>query len=137
MKNELRWKQRFENFEKACFLLNSVLGKNADEYSDLEKEGIIKRFEFTFELAWKTMKDYLEYNGVTLYPVTPRVVIKEAFKSRVIEDGQVWIDMLENRSIMFHTYNPENFEKAIGWIFNEYTAAIGQVYLFFKQKAAE
>ncbi|MCE1247580.1 MAG: nucleotidyltransferase substrate binding protein [Firmicutes bacterium] len=132
MKNERRWRQRFENFEKAWLLLESAVSKDCKSYSDLEKEGIIQRFEFTFELAWKTIRDYLEYNGVELQVVTPRSVIEAGFGSKIIVDGQVWIDMLENRNIMSHTYNKENFEKAVEWIFNDYSEAIRQVWSFFR-----
>ena len=60
--------------------------------SDLEKEGLIQRFEYSYELAWKTMKDYLEEHGTNINPVTPRNVIKEAFSENIITDGQVWVE---------------------------------------------
>jgi nucleotidyltransferase substrate binding protein (TIGR01987 family) len=64
MKNpDIRWKQRFENYQKALFLLSDALKEGADKLSLLEKEGTLQRFEFTFELAWKVMKDYLEEGG--------------------------------------------------------------------------
>ncbi len=62
---DVRWKQRFQNFDKAFVLLRSAFDdRNLEDFSDLEQEGIIQRFEFTFELAWKTIKDYLQDNGV-------------------------------------------------------------------------
>lgn len=91
---DIRWKQRFENFEKAYFLLRDVFIEK-QEFSNLEKEGIIQRFEFTFELAWKTVKDYLESSGVMIATITPKNVIKEAFAAKIIIDGKMWIDMLE------------------------------------------
>ena len=69
-KKEVRWKQRFQNFSRAYNLLNSVLEENdIDDLSNLEQEGVIQRFEYTYELAWKTLKDYLEYNGACGFPV--------------------------------------------------------------------
>lgn len=88
--NDIRWLQRFENFSRAYGLLRSALEeRDLDDFSDLEQEGIIQRFEYTYELSWKTMKDYLEHEGVVISPVTPRNVIKEAFAARIVEDGQV------------------------------------------------
>ncbi|TAK72703.1 MAG: nucleotidyltransferase [Gammaproteobacteria bacterium] len=135
---ELRWQQRFENFERAFILLRSALEqKSLGEFSDLEKEGIVQRFEYTYELAWKTLKDYLEYTGVVLEQITPRQVIKEAFAANVIHDGKVWIEMLEHRNLMSHTYNQKTFEKAIEAIARKYLAVLDQVYIFLKEKSLE
>ncbi len=108
---DIRWKQRFQNYEKAYFLLKDALeSKELSEYSDLEKEGgIAQRYEYTFELAWKVLKDYLVYSGINLEQVTPRVVIKEAFAAKIIDDGQAWLDMLEYRNLLSHTYDKKNF----------------------------
>ncbi|HEY5585015.1 MAG TPA: nucleotidyltransferase substrate binding protein [Ruminiclostridium sp.] len=76
MQNDIRWKQRFQNFDRAFLLLRSVFEeKDRGEFSQLEQEGIILRFEYTYELAWKTMKDYLLDNGIViLNEITPRNV---------------------------------------------------------------
>lgn len=132
---KIRWQQRFENFERAYNLLREVFkNKSFKEFSALEKEGIVQRFEYTFELAWKTLKDYLEYTGVTLEQITPREVIKKAFAAKIISDGQAWIDMLDHRNLMSHTYNPKTFEKAIEAISTHYLPAIEQVYALLKEK---
>jgi len=68
---------------------------------ELEKEGLIQR-EYSYELAWKTMKDYLEEQGANINPVTPRKVIKEAFAANIITDGQVWVDMMLHRNLLSH-----------------------------------
>ena len=99
MQEDIRWKQRFDNFDRAFTLLRTALQSCAlDDFSDLEQEGIIQRFEYSFELAWKTMKDYLENSGVALSPVTPRAVIKEAFAAKMIDDGDGWIAMMLDRN---------------------------------------
>ena len=73
---DIRWKQRFQNFDRAFLLLRSALEERGlEQMSDLEKEGLIQRFEYSNELAWKTMKDYLEEHGTNINPVTPRNVI--------------------------------------------------------------
>ena len=95
MRNDIRWKQRLENFERAFLLLKEAFEKDPAEMSDLEKEGVIQRFEYTFELAWKTLHDYLVYSGVSFDQITPRSIIKQAFAAKIIKDGQTWMDMLE------------------------------------------
>lgn len=125
-----------ENFERAFLLLKEALS-DLDTLSDLEKEGIVQRFEYTFELAWKTVKDYLEYSGIELNQVTPRAVIKQAFASKIISDGNTWIDMLEQRNLMAHTYSRENFDTAIQLISEHYFAAIHQVYELLKTQCLE
>jgi len=137
MSKNIRWKQRFENFESAFMLLKEALENDISEMSDLEKEGVVQRFEYTFELAWKTLKDYLVYSGVVFDQITPRRVIKEAFAARIIEDGQTWIDMLEQRNLMSHTYDKETFDGVIRNITKSYFAAVEQVFTWLKQKTLE
>ncbi len=105
--------------------------------SDLEKEGAIQRFEYTFELAWKTLKDYLIYSGIIFDQITPRAVIKQAFAARIIEDGQIWIEMLEQRNLMSHTYNREIFETVFCSIAERYVGALEQVFRWLKEEAMQ
>ena len=137
MNKNIRWKQRFDNFESAFTLLKEAFEKDIAEMSDLEKEGVVQRFEYTFELAWKTLKDYLIYSGIVFDQITPRRVIKEAFAARIIEDGQTWIDMLEQRNLMSHTYDKETFEGVIRNISQRYFAPLEQVFTWLKQKMLE
>jgi nucleotidyltransferase substrate binding protein (TIGR01987 family) len=83
--------------------LREVYERKLDSLSRLEKEGAIQRFEVAFELAWKTIKDYLEESGVVVDPVTPRNVIKEAFTARLLDEADVWIDMMLHRNLLSHT----------------------------------
>jgi nucleotidyltransferase substrate binding protein (TIGR01987 family) len=136
--DDTRWKQRFQNFERAFLLLKSTFkDKPLSEMSDLEKEGVVQRFEYTFELAWKTIKDYLEYTGIVLEQITPRQVIKQAFAAKIITDGTQWIEMLGHRNLMSHTYNKETFNNAVNAIANPYVKKIDQVYLLLKEKSVE
>ena len=79
MNQDIRWKQRFENFDRALGLLQEALAGGQENLSPLEQEGAAQRLEYTLELAWKCMKDYLENSGISIAPATPRQVIKEAF----------------------------------------------------------
>jgi len=87
-----------------------------------------QRFEYTLELAWKTVKDYyLEQSGVVLSAVTPRQVIKDAFAARILDDGQTWIDMIDHRNLISHAYDAAKFEEAVDAIHGRYLAAFAQV----------
>lgn len=127
----IRWKQRFQNFEKAFLQLESATIK-LQSLSDLEKEGLIQRFEYTFELAWKTLKNYLESQNVEAK--FPREVIKKGFQYEIIEDGEIWMDMLEKRNLMAHTYDEEIFNEAINQISTLYFSEIKKVFIFFKRQ---
>ena len=105
---DVRWKQRFANFERAFFALKeAVLLKNP---TDLEKEGTIQRFEFTHELAWQVMKDFLQHEGYQNI-VGSRSATKEAFNKDLLVNGQAWMDMIESRNETVHTYKHEILEQ--------------------------
>lgn len=130
-KKELRWQQRFDNFSRAFKQLSSVVGI-ASSLSDLEKEGMIQRFEYTFELAWKTLKDFLASQEVDA--AFPREVIKQSFHYELIDNGEIWMDMLERRNMLAHTYNEENFRQAVDLIVNHYFKEIEKLYSFMENK---
>lgn len=131
---DVRWQQRFQNFDRAVVLLREPIERDVTTLSNLEKEGTIQRFEFAVELAWKTLKDYMESEGKILAPVTPRNVIKEAFAARIISDGQVWIDMLDHRNLLAHTYDEATFDKAVLAIRDRYLNAIEELHLWLMER---
>lgn len=98
-----RYLQRREDLKNAVLRLQEAL--NEDEITDIVIDGVLHRFEFTFELAWKTMKDYLEYMGVIEKTGSPREVIKSAFQYNLIEDGEQWIEMMLSRNTLSHIYD--------------------------------
>lgn len=102
MEEDTRWQERFENYCKALSQLEAALQKR--DFSLLEKDGVIKRFEFTVELAWKTLQDILYERG-HLNAKGPKPVIKQAFRDEIIDDGQSWIDMLDDRNKSTHLYD--------------------------------
>lgn len=130
---EIRWVQRFENFEKA--LINFK-----DTIACIEQEGInkiytmalIQAFEIVFELSWKTLKDYLEYNG--LKTDTPRETIKEAFQKNIINNGQSWIEMMEARNKTSHTYREEYARELVSEILDNYVSLLDELFIYLKGK---
>lgn len=129
MKKDIRWKQRFQNFERAFIFLNKSC--KLEVYDELQSAGLIQSFEFTFELAWKTLKDYLQAQGLEVQ--FPREVIKQAFAAQLIEAGSLWIEMLDKRNELTHTYNQEQSQRAIQTIRNKYFPPIEQVYQVMKK----
>ena len=113
---EVRWKQRFENFDKSYKLLKKY--SNQSIKTELERAGIIQFFEMTFELAWKVLKDYLESEGYIVK--SPRETVKQAFQIGLIENGHIWIDALANRNLTTHTYDEELAQKMIKEILDDY-----------------
>lgn len=103
MQQDIRWKQRFSYYEKALVQLTEGIEQHGKNPIDIIKEGIIQRFEFTHELAWKVMKDYLEYEGLQNINGS-RSATKEAFNKGLLVQGQIWMDMIESRNKTVHTY---------------------------------
>jgi len=126
MDEDIRWKQRFQNYEKALVTLKNAVGLAAErDLTDLEKQGVIQGFEFTFELAWNVMKDYLEEQGITGI-IGSKNAIRHAFNKGLIDDGEVWIDMVNSRNLASHSYDEETAEELFSTIKNIY-------YLEFKK----
>ncbi|MCC7264796.1 MAG: nucleotidyltransferase substrate binding protein [Candidatus Latescibacteria bacterium] len=128
MNSDIRWQQRFDNLDRAVVLLGEVCARGIDSLSQLEKEGAIQRFEVAFELAWKTLRDYLEEAGVIVNPVTPRNVIKEAHAARLLGDAQVWIDMMLHRNLLSHTYDLKVFETVLQAVAQRYYPALSLLH---------
>ena len=102
-RNDVRWRQRFDNFRRALRqLTDAVTLLRSRPLSELERQGLIQAFEFTHELAWNVLKDYLEYEGIVGL-VGSRSTVREAFKRGLIDDGEVWMDMIDKRNLSSHT----------------------------------
>ena len=129
---DVRWKQRFQNYERAVALLHEPIDHGVEGLSTLEKEGMIQRFEFALELGWKTLKDYLDYEGLVIAPVTPRNVVKEAFGAGILPDGQVWIDMIDHRNLLSHTYDEKTFEAAVLAVRDRYFPALEALHAWLQ-----
>ena len=109
MEQDIRWLQRLENYSKALRKLEEaveIVNQNFDSPNiDLLKEGLIQRFEFTHELAWKVMKDYLEYQGYSDIKDS-RDAFRKSLAIGIIE-SPLWIDSIQTRNITSHTYDEE------------------------------
>lgn len=123
-----RWQQRFANFRKAILQLTEFVEK--PELNKFEKQGLIQCFEYTFELAWKTMKDYLEDQGFIVR--SPRQAIQTGFQMQIIKNGHVWIDALEKRNLMAHTYNEQLADEAEQLIRTNYYTMLREFSLFLE-----
>ncbi len=130
---DVRYRQRLENYSRALALLNSALEGGPDVLNDLEREGVIQRFEYTVELAWKVLKDFLEFQGAQIASVTPRSVVKEAFAARLIGDGQLWIDMLDHRNMLSHRYGGTLLGDALREIQHRYLPALKALESFLEE----
>ena len=130
MNEDVRWKQRFDNFRRAYKLLSQVI----QEYDDITKlepivqEGIIKRFEFTLELAWKTIKDKMQYDGLIIHKISPKPLLKQAYQSGYIQDIDQWIKMVNDRNLMAHTYDFSQFSQVLGRLQKDYYVLLEKLY---------
>ena len=102
--DNIRWKQRFANYLKALSQLSRFIEKG--DLNELEKQGLIQSFEYTYELAWNVIKDFYEYQGMTDIQGS-RDAIRTAFKMGLIDDGNGWMQMIGSRIKSSHTYNEE------------------------------
>jgi len=127
MGQDIRWKQRFSNYTRAFqYLTEAVVLSQQRELSALEQQGLIQSFEFTHELAWKMLKDYLEYQGVSNI-VGSRDASRVAFQNALIQDGEVWMQMIAARYQTSHTYNLKVTQSVVESILNRFYPAFNQL----------
>jgi nucleotidyltransferase substrate binding protein (TIGR01987 family) len=121
MKNQdIRWQQRFANYKKALVQLkNAVELSKQRPLSLLEKQGVIQAFEFTHELAWNVLKDYLEDQGNQNIKGS-KDTTREAFKVELIADGEQWMAMIQSRNLSSHTYDEQTAEQLVTAIIQDY-----------------
>lgn len=132
MNNEQRWKQRFQNFENAY----NVFLRRIEEYKQFpDKEAyqmaLVQGFEIVIELAWNTIKDYLENEGYDNVK-NGKQAIRQAFRDELIHDAETWMMALEKRNLTRHTYNTIILEETLAFIYNEFYPVLCE--LFFKLK---
>ena len=134
MKDELRWKQRFENFENAyhtfCRIYDAYR-KNQKE--EVNKIALVQCFEFSLELSWKTMKDYLEAKGYEMLQ-TPKDVIRRAFQADLITQPEAWMEAIEKRNHTSHIYKLEVLNDSVNFIENVFNKILDSLYVLLKKK---
>lgn len=117
---DIRWKQRFENFKKAFSQLESAVDLSKErDLSELEISGLIKAFEFTFELSWNVMKDFLTNQGISGI-IGSRDAIRQAFSNSLISDGESWMKMISDRNLASHTYDEKTAQSLFSMIEEKY-----------------
>jgi len=134
---DIRWIQRYKHFIKAFLQLKGAMKLNQQRpLSKLEEQGLIQAFEFTHELAWNTIKDFLENRGVVnLYG--SKDATREAFKTGLIENGEVWMDMIKSRNLTSHTYDEAIASHIVSAILNNYIAEFESFKIKFNKLKRE
>ena len=119
---EKRWIQRLDNYEKAVSVLDRIfLISKERELTEAEQMGLIQSFEFSFELAWKLMKDFLTSKGI-FEIIGSKDAIRQAFSDGIIQNGEIWMNMIDSRNETSHAYDEKIAEKVVEDISNSYIA---------------
>ena len=131
---DIRWLQRFKHFKKAYAQLAEALALMEERpLSNIEKQGAIQAFEFTYELAWNVLRDYLIWQGAETISGS-RDAIREGFKRELISDGHAWLAMLQDRNRTVHTYNEETAMQILENLENRYAVLFSEFFQTFKIK---
>ncbi|MBP9096756.1 MAG: nucleotidyltransferase substrate binding protein [Ignavibacteria bacterium] len=129
--NDVRWKQRFQNFESTLKHLKEAL--DIKDPDIIQRAGMIQFFEMSFELSWNMIKDYLEEQGFTDVK-SPRESIKNAFETGLITDGHGWLKMMEDRNLTSHAYEEETAKEIEKVIRNNHYKLLKELQSEFTQK---
>ncbi|WP_346899520.1 nucleotidyltransferase substrate binding protein [Clostridium sp. UBA7503] len=117
---------KYMNLKKAYGKLKEV-SDIYDGKNEIIRDSLIQRFEFTYELTHKTMKEFMKYLGVTLENSFPRTIFKKAYVNNLISDDKVWINLLEDRNSTSHIYNENLANEVADRIIEYYVNAIGEL----------
>jgi len=129
MMQDIRWIQRFDNFVKAFNELTADVALRADRpLSRIEEKGLIQSFEMTHELAWNVLKDYLREKGGTTDLIGSKDTTREAFKQGLIDEGDIWIAMIQSRNMTSHVYDQTIAKKVIDDICSRYYGSFKVMY---------
>ena len=125
---DIRWLQRFANFHKACQRLLEVTesDKTINDLSELEQEGLVQRFEYTFELAWKVLQDLMNYKGYE-FMSGPNGTLKMAFEDGMLSNQDGWRKMAKSRNTLNHVYDEDEAKAIVELIFSEYAPLLKQL----------
>lgn len=126
---DIRWQQRFYNYQKALAQFRKFIQQN--HLNELEEQGLIKAFEYTYELAWTTIKDFYENQGETNIQGS-RDAIQMAFERGLISNGTLWMQMLLDRNKTSHTYNEHAIQDILKVIRQSYFPLFEELELNLK-----
>jgi nucleotidyltransferase substrate binding protein (TIGR01987 family) len=133
-KTDIRWIQRYNSFNNALKRFTDVVEhRKINELSDLEKEGLVQRFEYTSELSWKVLQDFLEYKGYTNIK-GPNPVLRKSFEDGLIEDQDAWRRLITSRNITSHAYDESQVEEIVKHIYEEYAPLLIQLKQRFEKE---
>lgn len=124
MAEDIRWQQRFSNFNRALTQLETFIEPPA--LNEREQQGLIKAFEYTFELAWNTLRDLLRSQGNTTL-LGSRDTLREAFRLGLIDAGEAWMLMIQDRNLTSHSYNRATADAIAAQIVNSYLPCFQQL----------
>ena len=134
MNNEIRWKQRFQNFENAYNTFNRMIDRYKTSPDDeAVKMALVQAFEFTFELSWNTMKDYLENEGFDEVKISKQT-IRTAFQAELITDAEQWMDVVQKRNLASHAYNQVILNETVNYIINSFFPLARKLYEDLKKQ---
>jgi nucleotidyltransferase substrate binding protein (TIGR01987 family) len=121
--DDIRWKQRFNNYKKSFAHFDAAVHEaKTRALSDLEQQGLVKAFEFTFELAWNVMKDFLTMQGITGI-IGSKDSVRHALKEGLISAGEIWMRMINDCNSSSHEYDETTKELLVKNIIDEYQVA--------------
>ena len=126
--------QKIENYHPAVAQLEQAVTVYSRDPDDaLYRDGLIQRFEFTVELAWKSLREYLEDQGSVLAVVSPRAVLKEAYAAGVIQDADVWDAVIRSRNITSHVYDEQTAIDVAAHICGQYLPVLQKLDNFYRE----
>lgn len=132
-----RWNEKLNDFGKVLLRLNESIDESkSNPLSSTLKDGVIQRFEFCYEICWKLIKYYLENEGIQ-EAKSPKSTFREAFKIGIIEDGEKWIDMLNDRNLTSHVYDEEVAIDIYGKILSTYFKQMNNIHILLKSKVVD
>lgn len=128
-----RWEERISDLNNAINRLEEAIEDSKKIELSTLKDGVIQRFEFTVELSWKALKNYLNSEGIDT-AITPKSSVREAFKIEIIENVNTWIEMLDDRNLTSHIYNQLIADEIYERIVNQYYKELKNNFEFLKNK---
>jgi len=137
MEQDIRWMQRYSNYHKAVSRILDVTEswQKPEDLSELEQEGLVQRFEYTFELGWKTMQDLLKYKGYE-FILGPNGTLRKAFEDGLITDHDAWRRMAAARVTTSHTYNEGEVTEIVRKIYEAFAPMLKDLDMRLSEEQA-